>query len=433
MQLKKLSTICTTLACLILTSNAFAEEQQSFVRKVLRGGNVSQSIQTRDGSYVYLNGHNVTKVSNPSGKRISEASLTFDVSYLQYVSLRGMTQTLNGFVLVGLVQDGYYGSTSAVVIKVSMEGRVVWNKIIQADKNVGFDSVIPTADGGFIVTGWIVSSDSSDYAVLIKFNSSGDIQWSTSFDSLSSSEYFLSTPMLDGGVILAADLWVDGEPKGANVIKINASGNLVWAVTLKMKEFLLQSLTALSDQGYLLAGKSSDQKLLLVRLNANGTFQSKSAYSLDVPDFFVSSLAQTPDGGIAIAGVLQKKTGAYYDSFLLKINDREKLTLQKRLGFPDTQETITSVIAKDDGSYLLFGSTWDGVSSTSDTLFVGLDSNGSTGCNFSHNLNALKVLFGNVNHKRLAIIPKTLSIFTGGSLKITSKRLTHEISKVCAK
>ncbi|MCI0444804.1 hypothetical protein L0152_16550, partial [bacterium] len=210
MKLKKVSIICATLACLILASNAFAAEQQSFVRKVLGGGDVSESIQTSDGSYAYLNDRNITKVNDLSDTRISEVSLTFVdfpySSFYQYAALHGMAQTLNGFILVGSAQE-YGGDAKGIVIKVSVEGRVVWKKLIGVNEGfdaIGFNLVIPTADGGFIVTGWIRRRFLARYPVLIKFSSGGDVVWSKSFDSISS--YFLSTPTTDGGVILTAEL-----------------------------------------------------------------------------------------------------------------------------------------------------------------------------------------------------------------------------------
>jgi len=382
-----------------------------------------------DGSYTYLNYANgrptITKVNDLSGDTISEASLTFVdlpcTSSRCGASLEAIAQTLDGFVLVGWVRDGYEGFAKGLVVKVNMEGQVVWSKLFSRNNySYYFLSVIPTADGGFIVSGGFF---------LTKFTPHGNVQWSKSFQTVSS-PFFQSIPTLDGGVILAAyPTVIDGQSKGANVIKMNGSGNLVWAVTLEMEEELLvHSLTTLSDQGYLLAARATDSnKLFLVRLNADGTFHSNAAYSLKVPDFWAYSLAQTPDGGIAIAGELLKKTGSRYDSFLLKINDRYQLTVKKRLGFPDSEETITSVIAKKDGSYLLFGS------SDTDTLFVGLESNGlASGCDFSYDLNASKVLFGNFSHKSLTITPKNFSFPPGKSVNVTSQRLNREISNVCA-
>jgi hypothetical protein len=148
---------------------------------------------------------------------------------------------------------------------------------------------------------------------------------------------------------------------------------------------------------------------------------------LNVPDFSVSSLVQTHDGGIAIGGVLKRKTGATYDGFLLKIDQRQKLTLQKRLGFQNSEETISSVIAKEDGSFLLFGS------SGSDTLLVGLNSDGSLpgGCGFSHNLDVSKVLFGNVKHQSLTIPPNVPSLYFGATLNVKLKHSTRPISDAC--
>ncbi len=242
MKLKKLSIICAALAFLILTSNAFAQEQQSFVRKVLGGGGVGQLIQTKDGSYAYLNGHGITKV-DPSGNLISEASLTFDLPYDRpQIALEGIAQTSNGFVLVGWVRDGYEGIAKGIVVKVNMEGQVVWNKLFSGKVADGtyalyFFSLIPTADGGFIVTG-----ERGGSLLVIRFSPSGTILWSKWLNIYG---FFQSAPTLDGGVILAT-----GQPsKSANVIKMSRSGELAWAVTLEMgRHVRVHSLTALSDR-----------------------------------------------------------------------------------------------------------------------------------------------------------------------------------------
>lgn len=428
MKLKTLSIICATLACLVLTSNAFAEEQQSFIRKVLGGGVVSRSLQMSDGSYAYLGGHNITVVKDPLGKSISEASLTFvDLPCTSNgcgASLEGMVQTRDGFVLVGWYREGgYYSSTGGIVIKVNSEGQVQWGEVIGVDY---FHTVIPAANGGFIVAG-----SRFGYPVLVKFSSAGKIRWSKSFDSFSS--FLHLTPAVDGGFIVASV--IEGPPNinGVNVLKMKSSGKLLWAITLENEEFILQELTTLSDQGYLLAGKASDpNKLLLVRLNADGTFHSKAAYSLDVPDFMVTSLAQTPDGSILIAGEIYKKTGSLDRGLLLKINDRQRLTLKKTFGFPGGYTSINSVFANQNGSYLLFGWGSDGFSDA-DALFVGLNSNGAApGCGFFHDLKASKVKFGKINHKQLAITLKSSSIRPDEPFNVTSEPLNLDISNVCA-
>jgi hypothetical protein len=424
MKVKNYLIVCTVLTSFWFTSTVFADSQETFVRKVKGGGSISQSIQTTDGNYAYLNGSRITKLRSVSGKNISQTTLSFDISSYANVRLRGIAQTSNGLVLVGDTDDWYYGNNSAIVIKVNSKGRVEWSKNIVVTGDIGFDSVTPTTDGGFIVTGRYYPVD--EHPVLVKYNSRGEVVWSKHFDSLSWS--FQSTPTLDGGVILAADLiQIDGRFIGVKVLKINGSGDLAWAATLEMKDFSLQSLTSLSDQRYVLAGKGDSSKVLLVNLNSDGTIHSKAAYSLNVPDFSISSLVGTPDKGIAIGGVLKKKSGSAYDGFLLKINERQKLTLQKRLGFPDSKETISTVIAKEDGSFLLFGST------DTATLFVGISSDGSvTGCTFSHNLIASKVLFGSLKHQDLSITPHDLFLPYGGTLNVKIKHLTLPISNACA-
>ena len=428
----KANTFPIIVILVVCASQLFSENQPSnfqapFVVKIEGGGRVSDAIQTKDGNYAYLtrsDGPGITTVGNASGKTISEISVEPVVALgpgfpILFLSLRGMAQTSNGFALVGNVQVPYsYTGPEAAVVKIN-SGTVQLDKY-NAKGELDFDSVISTADGGFLVTG------STGHPVLIKFSPQGDVLWAKSFDTLSWS--FRSTPTLDGGIILAADvIRTDGKAVGANVIKIGGSGNRIWAVTLETKEFSIQSLTSLSNQRYLLAGKATNpNRVLLVTLNADGTFHSKVAYSLNVPDFYISGLAQTLDNGIAIAGTLLTTSGRADDGFFLKINKRQQLAFQKKLGFKDSAETISSVIAQENGSFLLFGSTG------SDTLLIGLNGDGSVpGCSFSQDFSASKVLFGSLEHQKLRITPSGFRVTEGEKLDDRIEGLSRSISNVC--
>jgi hypothetical protein len=419
MKLKKLSIICATLACFVFTSTLFAQQQPSFIRKVANGLGVHELIQLKEGGYAYLSGNNVTVVKDPLGNSVSEIALTFiGLPCTERgcgLALEGFAQTVNGFVLVGWYREGgYYSNAGRILLTLSREGRVLWAKTIGAGY---FQSVIATSDGGFIVA--------SHPFRLTKFDPLGGVQWSKSFGVDS---FFLARRTLDGGVIVAGDVQYDGK---IDVIKINGFGTVIWAITLEIKEFSLQSLTSLSNGSYALAGKATNpNRLLLVTLNGDGTLHSNASYSLAVPDYFVTSVAQTSDNGIAITGELLKKTGSLNNAFFLKINDRQELTVTKRLGVPNSSNWFASVVPKNDGSYLLFGSSYG---ASNDALFAGLNSAGlAPGCAFSQTLSARRVLFENISLTKLTITPKKRSLPAGTLRTVTSKVLNHEISNACA-
>ncbi|HSE40819.1 MAG TPA: hypothetical protein VLH08_08640 [Acidobacteriota bacterium] len=427
MKVKNYLIVCTVLTSFWFTSTVFTDSQETFIRKVQDGGSLSQLIQTADGNYVYLNGSNITKLRSVSRPSISQTALSFDIPDYGYAGLTGLAQTENGLILVGYAQlNGYYGNVSAMMIKVASNGRIEWTRAFETSTNgnLDFHSAIPTSDRGFIVTGGTYPGDY--HPVLIKFSSKGDVVWSKSFDTLS--YLFKSAPTSDGGIILAADvLQNDGRPIGVNVIKIDGSGNIVWAVTLEMNQFSLHSLIPLTNRGYLLAGKGSDRNtLLLIRLNEDGAFHSKAAHSLNVPDFFIPALAETKDKGVAIGGAVINQSGSFYDGFVMKIDDHLKPIFQKRFGFREKQESIVSVRPKEDGSYLLF------VSSSEATFIVGLNNDGSAPrCGFSHNLAASKVEFGRLTHEKLTITPNFFSPSYAGTVVVKAKHFNRPITNVC--
>ena len=435
MKAKTLRIIVILVVC--FASQLFSENHPSdfrapFIVKIEGGGTVIDAIQTKDGNYGYLtksSGPGIEQVMNASGKTISEISIEPWVALgpgfpILSLAVHGMAQTSNGFVLVGDVQEPYsYTRSEAVVVKID-SGKVQLDKY-SAKGVLDFDSVSSTADGGFIIAGW--TGLGVEYPVLIKFSSQGDVLWAKKFDMSLHSWSSRSTPTLDGGIILAADvIGTDGKAAGANVIKIDDSGNKVWAVTLKTEEFSIQTLTALSNQRYLIAGKATNpNRVLFVTLNADGTFHSKAAYSMNVPDFYISGLVQTPDNGIAIAGTLLTKSGRADDGFFLKINKRQ-LTFQKKLGFKDSGVTISSMIAQEDGSFLLFGSKG------SDTLLIRLSGEGSVpGCSFSHDFSASKLSFGSLEHQNLRITLSRFRVTEGEKFVDRIEGLHRRIANVC--
>ena len=418
---------CITLVSFLFSLPLFSQSENTFISKVAGGGDITAAIQTKDGNYAYLNGNTIARVSNASGKKISETTLLFEVPADGFVGLQGIAETTNGFVVVGSgALNGYYGPQTALIIAIDQKGALQWNKTFTVNQgsSIGFDTVIPTSDGGMIVAGGVFPPDF--HPMLMKFSSTGEVLWSKTFESLSYS--FLSKPSADGGALLLAQTFDnEGIPDGVNVLKISDSSNIRMAVNLKIKDFSIGSLISGQNQEILLVGKGKDpNRLSLILLNADGTVNRRAAYSLNVPDLFVSSLVQNPDGGYAIAGVLRKQTGAVYDGFLLKTDHRLKPTLLKRIGVQKIQETVSSIIASGNGGYLLFGS------SAEDTLFVGINDDGLVpGCGFSHNLDVQKIRFGQVIASSLAIAPTDFSFPTPGSTNVTSKRSKRAISNVC--
>jgi hypothetical protein len=173
-------------------------------------------------------------------------------------------------------------------------------------------------------------------------------------------------------------------------VKINGNGNEVWQKTYEVnqEETFLQSLTTTSDGGFVLAGHAqaytesepnewgeteiirqpSNYRLLKISGSTGLTPQWNVRFGGSSTDKFTQVL-HTPDGGyltagISLSGANGDKTQAGqggYDIWLVKTSATGAKVWDKRFG-GSANDYLNSVIATQDGGYLLGGSSQSGIS-----------------------------------------------------------------------
>lgn len=211
---------------------------------------------------------------------------------------------------------------------------VEWQKYLGGSRDDRANSVIPTADHGFLIVGYANSNDgaitdhhgpvdSSD-AWVVKLNGSGNIQWKKSYGGTNYDEFkhaiqasngdFIcvgTTRSADGDVTglhtssgVASDLWV---------VRINREGVIQWS-----KVF----------------GGSNEEHGQVIRKTADG-------------NYLIGGDAQSNDFDVT------NVSGAA-DMWVLKINDQGTLLWQKTYGNPNAQ-FVNSITATSDNNYVLTG------------------------------------------------------------------------------
>lgn len=149
--------------------------------------------------------------------------------------------------------SGHHGSIDSMdawVVKLSSTGSIQWQKSIGGSGSDVITHMIPTSDGNYIGIGYTTSNDgdvTGNHAVglqdvmVVKLDRNGNILWLKCFGG-SLNEYGVSIRQTaDGGYIFAGNtLSNDGDVSGnpplsggypqsaAWVVKLDASGNLVW-------------------------------------------------------------------------------------------------------------------------------------------------------------------------------------------------------------
>jgi hypothetical protein len=140
------------------------------------------------------------------------------------------------------------------------------------------NTIYQTADGGYIVAGSSLSTNSGTLSGfnsngneddwIIKLDASGNLQWQKLLGGSSADRVYSVQQTADGGYILAGLSWSSntGTLTGINsngdndawIIKLDAAGNLQWQQLLGGSSVdHVYAVQQTADAGYILAGSSS--------------------------------------------------------------------------------------------------------------------------------------------------------------------------------
>ena len=357
------------------------------------GGSKNESAQaiinTTDGGYAIL-GHaqsmdgDVTTKSNESYdywllKYDATNQLEWQKTYGGSADDRGadLIQTSDGgYVMVGksksndLQVSENAGFDDFWVAKLDSSGSISWeNSFGFAGSDIPY-SIIQTNDGGYLLSGVLDVSASNgqgdrnsilsrhaggDYWV-IKLNSNGVKQWSNYYGgSFTDTAYDAIQTEDDGYIIVGSSDSNDVDitnNKGTYdfwIIKISATGNLVWEKSFGGSEIdEAHAINKSADGNYLIAGdtRSSDldisqnngaADLWVIKITPEGTLLWEK--SLGGSNFDVGrSISKTQDNGFIISGSSRSTNASFSsnkgqnDAWVIKLNSGGDLEWQKTIG-----------------------------------------------------------------------------------------------------
>ncbi|SJZ74746.1 delta-60 repeat domain-containing protein [Trichlorobacter thiogenes] len=300
-------------------------------------------------------------------------------------SAASVQQTADGgFIVAGNTSS--FGTTEqdAWVLKLNASGEVVWQKTYGGE---GYDSVSAiqqTADGGYIVAGYTNSygANSNGDAWVLKLDASGEVVWQKTYGGEGYDSASAIQQTADDGYIVAGFTNSFGESYDAWVLKLNASGNVVWQKTYggttDSDEAVAIQQTA--DGGYIVAGTTycfgaGNSDALIVKLSENGTIEWQKTYGGTGLES-ASAIQQTADLGYIVAGVTTSFGAGGLDGWLLKLAENGTESWQKTWG-GSGGDSFSSVWQTADGGYIVAGSTGSSGAGNGDAWVLKLSEYGS--------------------------------------------------------
>ena len=290
------------------------------------------------------------------------------------------------FVLIFLsIQNGY----TQIVPQIS------WQRDFGGTGNEYVRSGFQTSDGGYFLAGdsnsgiggdkLESSMGGTDYWV-VKLNVNGVIEWQNTIGGGGTDNLYAALQTADGGYILAGnstslnsgdkteigngstDLWI---------IKLNASGNIIWQNTIGGSDNDYMVDIALTDDGgYFVLSRSfsdisGDKSQMsfesfdywVLKLNSTGGIVWQSTLGTENNDY-PTKVVKTDDGGCllggytngGISGIKTEASIGSHDYWILKLDASGNLLWQNTIGAFGA-DMLTVMIALPGGNFLLGGNS----------------------------------------------------------------------------
>ena len=311
-----------------------------------------------------------------------------------------VTTSDGGFAITGYsmssdgdasINEGFHDNW---LLKLDANGNILWEKSYGFSGHDHAYSIIQTSDGGFLMTGFLdvtasgglgntKTSNSKRHGIgeywCHKLDANGNIEWRKYFGGTNNDRSFDVVQANDGGYVIIGfsesnDFDITNS-KGSYdywVIKLNASGSLIWEKSLGGSEIdQARSITRADDNAYIIAGNSfsidgdilsnkGNSDFFIVKIDDTGNIKWKKNYGGS--DFDYATSISTSTNGFLITGNSKssnKDVTTNYgenDYWLINIDSNGKLLDQKTFGGSGLDFAL-DVLETTQGDIFIVGET----------------------------------------------------------------------------
>jgi Tol biopolymer transport system component len=244
-------------------------------------------------------------------------------------------------------------SGDALLIKLTLEGELLWERTWGGDEYEQAWSIAPAGDGGFFVFGETGSYGAGDRDFfLLKIASDGAEEWFQTYGREHREWPFGMLPLADGDLLLHGFTEsTTGRGRDQYALRVAPDGEVVWDYVGEgpEDEFVLDAVETAQGDLVLVVGVAEDGKL--VNLNADGEVQWSKRYELDGWQF-ASQIVPTDDGGYLLAG-FSMSPSRQADTWLARCTADGELEWETSFGDPSYDDYAQSLFRLQDGSYLI--------------------------------------------------------------------------------
>ncbi|KYK25879.1 hypothetical protein AYK20_04300 [Thermoplasmatales archaeon SG8-52-1] len=235
----------------------------------------------------------------------------------------------NGFILTG---SSFYLDNDKIshmlLLKTDENGNEQWNKTYEFDNSTIGNSVEQTNDGGYIICGFLISSNQQSSSILVvKTDDKGNEQWNKTYEYMDNNRAYSIQQTNDHGYIIAGHTSSSlGLSSNALLLKTDENGNEQWHKSYNDKSGFYAQQT--EDNGFIICGISNSinsHEALLIKTDGQGKQEWTNTYK-GLGSAQGTMVQQTVDKGYILTGSTIK-TSASIDNYvlLIKTNENGKL------------------------------------------------------------------------------------------------------------
>jgi hypothetical protein len=184
-----------------------------------------------------------------------------------------MTSTKDGCIVAGDTRSKGAGDSDAWVIKVDLNGNMVWDEAVGGK---GFDQptcITASADGGFVVGGFTFSFGNGERDFwLFKVDGSGNVPWSSTVGRSNFEEAYAVLEVEENEFVMAG--WTNSIGQGSYdfyVVKISVDNSIDWLSSYLWVVFMVIAVGIVLAVLFFLIRKRFNQKKQEPKVNVSST------------------------------------------------------------------------------------------------------------------------------------------------------------------
>ena len=235
------------------------------------------------------------------------------------------------------------GSDDGYAVKLGSTGTIMWQKLIGTAGTDGIQSIRQANDGGFIAMG---ASDAVLWVV--KLNASGNLVWQRTIEGAryyGGTAYFNDYP---GVIIESAGAYLVAG--GCTICKLNQSdGSTIWQVSSEVSD--IRDFVQAVDGGYVYAGSPFEDSSHSVKLDDSGTVVWRQAYTSETDSSFAYTIAADAGGGFVLAGRFATQAHVDIHSVISEVKNHAMVmvldkdgALIRRILFKDIHSSFNEIL-----------------------------------------------------------------------------------------